>query len=258
MRNIWTIMRKEFARILKDPKSIIILLLPGIMLYAIYSIVEHSSADQTAMNQYRSLVPLFIIIFLFVGCLVLAPDSIAGEKERGTIATLLITPIRRGQLALGKIFSLSTMACISAISSFLGLLFSLNLFGSGLSEHGFTLFLLILVVIITTVLLIMSVMCVISAFARGVREASMFILPFMLLSVVVCFATMTAGASPRLGLYFIPIYNSVKSITSIIDPDSPILSLNLCITFISNIAYMAGCVFVLRVLFKSEKVMFSK
>jgi len=152
------------------------------------------------------------------------------------------------------------MACISAISSFLGLLFSLpQLLGGGLSEHSFSLFLLILVVIISTVLIIMSVMCVISAFARGVREASMLILPFMLLSVVVCFATMTAGAPVSFGLYVIPIYNSVKSITSILDDTkAAIPPINLCITFISNVAYMAGCVYFLRVLFKNERVMFSK
>ena len=37
----------------------------------------------------------------------IAPSAIAGEKERGTIATLLVTPMRRNELALGKVVSLS-------------------------------------------------------------------------------------------------------------------------------------------------------
>ena len=42
-----------------------------------------------------SMMPLLILIFLFSGCMAVAPESIAGEKERGTIATILVTPIRR-------------------------------------------------------------------------------------------------------------------------------------------------------------------
>ena len=36
-----------------------------------------------------------------------APESIAGEKDRGTIATLLVTPLKRTHLAIGKIISLA-------------------------------------------------------------------------------------------------------------------------------------------------------
>lgn len=50
----------------------------------------------------------------------MAPESIAGEKERGTIATLLVTPMRRSSLALGKVFSLSIIALLAGCSSFIG------------------------------------------------------------------------------------------------------------------------------------------
>ena len=42
------------------------------------------------------------------------------EKERGTIATLLVTPMKRGQLAMGKIISLGIIGLLSGISSFVG------------------------------------------------------------------------------------------------------------------------------------------
>ncbi|MFQ7035420.1 MAG: ABC transporter permease subunit [Candidatus Borkfalkia sp.] len=50
----------------------------------------------------------------------IAPESIAGEKERGTIATLLVTPIKRSELVVGKVLSLSALSSLSAISSFIG------------------------------------------------------------------------------------------------------------------------------------------
>ena len=72
-----------------------------------------------------SMMPLLILIFLFSGCMAVAPESIAGEKERGTIATILVTPIRRSELALGKIFSLSIIALLSGLSSTVGILLSM-------------------------------------------------------------------------------------------------------------------------------------
>ena len=66
------------------------------------------------------MMPLLILVFLFSGCMAIAPESIAGEKERGTIATILVTPIRRSELALGKIFSLSIIALLSGLSSTVG------------------------------------------------------------------------------------------------------------------------------------------
>lgn len=57
----------------------------------------------TAGTFLSSMMPMLLMIFLFSGCMSTAPESIAGEKERGTIATLLITPLRRRDLALGKI-----------------------------------------------------------------------------------------------------------------------------------------------------------
>lgn len=68
------------------------------------------------------LMPMLLMILLFNGCVAMAPDAIAGEKERGTMATLLITPVKRYEIAIGKIISLSIMTFLSGLSSFLGIM----------------------------------------------------------------------------------------------------------------------------------------
>ena len=50
---------------------------------------------------FGSLLPMILIIFIWSGCMSVTPESIAGEKERGTIATLLVTPMSSQALALG-------------------------------------------------------------------------------------------------------------------------------------------------------------
>ena len=68
---------------------------------------DQASSDDVLGNILSKLIPMLILMMLFSGVMAIAPSAIAGEKERGTIATLLVTPMRRNELALGKIVSLS-------------------------------------------------------------------------------------------------------------------------------------------------------
>ena len=84
-----------------------------------------------AVNMMLSFVfPMITIALLFSTILTICPESIAGEKERGTMASLLLTPVKRSHIALGKILALSVTALASGFVSFLGILLSLpELFG---------------------------------------------------------------------------------------------------------------------------------
>lgn len=55
---------------------------------------QATEEDLTAM-MFSMMVPMLMMVFLFSGCMAVAPESIAGEKERGTIATLLVTPMKK-------------------------------------------------------------------------------------------------------------------------------------------------------------------
>ena len=217
--------------------------------------------EKIAIGQtFAMLVPFVIISLLFSGCMSVAPDSIAGEKERGTMATLLKTPVKRREIAIGKIAALSILAIINAISSFIGLMLSMpKLMGMGdmTAIYGFKEYALILLVIISTVLIIISVMSVISSFARTVKEANMLIMPFMLVSMVVGITSLiSSGAASAFYLYLIPLYNSVQSITAVLTFNINIV--NLIITTAVNIVYAGIFIFVLSKLFNREKIMFAK
>ncbi|MFA7144933.1 MAG: ABC transporter permease, partial [Candidatus Izemoplasmatales bacterium] len=88
-----------------------------------------------------SLLPMLVVMFLFSGAMSIGPESIAGEKERGTMATLLVTPVKRSQIAMGKVASLGVLSLLSAISSFIGIILSFpKLFGEDIdftSIYGF-------------------------------------------------------------------------------------------------------------------------
>lgn len=208
------------------------------------------------------MLPMLIIMFLFSGAMSIGPDSIAGEKERGTIATLLITPVKRSEIAIGKVLSLSVISLFSATSSFIGIMFSLDklINATGVNSfeiYSFSDFIMLFAVIFATVLVIVGIISVISAYAKSIKEASMLILPFYFVSVIVGISTMFSGeASGDMISYLIPIYNSVNIIIAILTFE--VIPAHFMITIISSVVYVSILIFVINKLFQSEKIMFSK
>lgn len=210
---------------------------------------------------FSMMMPMLLIMLLFSGCMAVAPESIAGEKERGTIATLLITPTKRSHIAIGKILALSVMALISGASSTLGTLLSLPKLMGGTVEldgaaYGIADYAMLAVVILSTVLVFITLIAIVSAYAKTVKEAGTYLTPLMILSMLVGLSGMAEGAATNPALYLIPIFNSVQSMISIFSFDLNIV--NVIITVCANIAVTALGVFILTRMFNSEKIMFNK
>lgn len=216
--------------------------------------------DMTGML-FSMLMPMLLLIFLYSGCMAVAVESIAGEKERGTIATLLVTPAKRSHIAMGKIAALSIIALLSGASSALGTFTSLpKLMGdTGMINGSFYTFkdyVLLAVVILSTVLVLITLISVISAFAKSVKEAQTYVMPVMIIVMAVGISGMFGSAKTEPFFYLIPLYNSVQSMVGIFSFD--INYTNIVITAIVNLVFAGLGVFVLTKLFNSEKVMFSK
>lgn len=208
------------------------------------------------------MMPMLVLMMLFTGCLSVSAESIAGEKERGTIATLLVTPMKRKDLALGKMISLSVFGLMSGLSSFIGIMLSLpNLMGgSGLEEvkFGYSVadYAVLFAVIITTTLVIVGMISVVSAYAKSVKEASTMASPLMILVSLVGVTNMMSNGMPtELYWYFIPIYNTVQCISGVFSMDYQMLPV--IITCAANFAYAGIFVVVLTKMFDSERIMYT-
>ncbi len=217
--------------------------------------------EDVSAKMITMMLPYLLLIFLFTGCVAIATESIAGEKERGTIATLLVTPTKRSAIASGKIVALSITSLVSATISFLGLIASLPKLMGGentgitLSMYGFTTYLGIFLVILVTVIFFTTLLSIVSTFAKNVKEASQW--SSMLMVIV-----MLLGLSSLMGmgniptnpfLYLIPVYNSVQCMSSIFALSFN--SINFIITILSNILYIGFGIYILTKMFNSEKIM---
>ncbi len=222
---------------------------------------NQASDESIGAMVWSKLLPMLILMMLFSGVMAIAPSSIAGEKERGTIATLLVTPMRRNELALGKIVSLSSIALLSGISSFIGIALSLPNMVPDAGELSFHYtasdYLVLLLIIFATVLIMASAVSLLSALAKDVKNAGTMITPFMLVIMLSGLLPMFQdGASQSLAVYLIPFYNSMEVMTAVFAHElqwTPVL-----VTLGANICYMLLGVWGLTRMFNSEKVMFSR
>lgn len=219
-------------------------------------------ADSSSVSMYilSMIVPMVLIMLMLSGCVSVVLESIAGEKERGTIATLLVTPMKRSSLAVGKILSLSVIAMLSGISSFVGLILSLpNMMGGtgvdfSLAAYGALDYIGLLLVVISTVLVFVALLSIISAYARSTKEANGLIAPVMIL-IMVCSLCSMFLTSPSIGFFFIPVLNSALCISSLMAGTFAVAPF--VITMCVNLVFAALLSVILTFMFNSEKVMFN-
>ncbi len=224
---------------------------------------DQASDESIGAMIWGKILPMLIMMMLFSGVMAIAPSSIAGEKERGTIATLLVTPMKRSELALGKIVSLSAIALLSGISSFVGIALSLpKMVGMGegvdLGFHYTTSdYVALLLVILASVLIMASAVSLLSALAKDVKNAGTMVTPFMLVVMLAGLLPMFQnGTSENLAVYLIPFYNSIEVMTAVFSHE---LSWSaVIVTLASDVVYTGMAVWGLTRMFNSEKVMFSK
>ena len=225
---------------------------------------DQATDDNIGAMIWSKILPMLILMMLFSGVMAIAPSAIAGEKERGTIATLLVTPMRRNELALGKIISLSGIALLSGISSFIGIAFSLpkmiqgDVDTSALGFHYTTGdYFILLLTILAAVLIMASAVSLLSALAKDVKNAGTMVLPLMLV-VMLCglLPMFQNGASENLVIYLIPFYNSIEVMTAIFAHE--VQWMPVVVTLVANVVYTGIAVWVLTRMFNSEKVMFAK
>ena len=220
-----------------------------------------ASEEDMSATFISSLMPMLLIMFLYSGCIGVAPESIAGEKERGTIGALLVSPLKREQLAIGKILSLGVLAFLSGLVSAVATILSLPKLMGGQGDISVNIYSMIdyaflALVILSTILLLITLISIISAFSKSVKEASTAVVPLMIVVMLVGVTAMFGGGAQTGGIYYIiPIYNSVQSMSGIFSLDYS--TLNIALTAVSNIVYACVGGFVLTRMFNSEKIMFS-
>jgi sodium transport system permease protein len=224
-------------------------------------IQDEKKADSSMLGMF---IPMLLAITLFSGAMGVGMDSIAGEKERGTMATLLLTPVDRKTIALGKVISLGIIAIISALCSFVAILLSLPKMMGSIDEEVMSMgtlafspiqYLQLLVMMIALVGIFVGIISLISVRANTVKEAGSYIAPIFMVVMGAAFSTMYTTGEITTMQYAIPVYGNVMAMKQLLEFDLPLEGFILAVV----VSFVISGVFVKLITsaFNNEKIMFN-
>lgn len=201
-------------------------------------VTQAIQTENPAGNLILSIIlPYVIVLSAFFGAVSPAFDLIAGEKERGTIETLLATPASRRQIVWGKFLTVVAVCMVAAIFAMLGMLLAFatpagsRIFMEQAIRFSLSLpaFGTLLITLLPLTVFYSAVLTIISTFARNQKEAQTYLIPLSTLIVLPAVASMFAHTESGLWYAVVPVLNSAiiikQVLTGIVEPSFMVLSL---------------------------------
>ena len=209
------------------------------------------------------MIPYFIFMLCLQGAMIPATDLGAGEKERGTLETLLISPIERHKLVLGKFLTIALAGATSAlitVSSMAvwGLVISQGMAIKMVSEFMSAInaidFVLMFLMLVPVVAIFSAVLLSLSIYARSFKEAQGYMTPLVFAVIVPVMLAMLPGVELKGGWAWVPLTNVALAIKELIKGTMAYFQL---FAIFSSTAVIAGALLYFCVFwFNKEKVLF--
>ena len=212
------------------------------------------SKEDSTMKQVISFIfPMLTVSLLYSTVLSICPEAIAGEKERGTLVSVLMTPIKRSEFVGGKILSMMVTAVASAIVSFVGLIGALPaMFSSSGLSITFGGAVLLLFAMISILLFFVTFGTFISSIAMSNKEANSYLGPLTIIFLAIAMVPSLMGAtSADLYFSFIPIVNASACMSFLLKGDLNILFF--IISIVINLILTGIVIYGITRVFKKER-----
>lgn len=219
-----------------------------------------ATTSQMAVATMGGLLPYLIIFFAYLGGIYPAVDLGAGEKERNTLETLLLSPASRTEIALGKFLVILTTSLCAALLGLLSLAFSfwvlvppefldkLNL------DVGPANFVAIMFLAVPPAAIFASIFLAVSIYARSFKEAQNYMTPIGLIVFLPVVAALLPGVELNWKLSLVPLVNISLLMKELLKNTIPwgYYSLTFASTALLAALSVALCVW----MFKREEVLF--
>lgn len=228
---------------------------------------ENICKEEKANAEFVSMIlPYMIVMLLFSGVMSVGVDALAGEKERGTLASMLISPVSRKDIAAGKLISLAILSGLSSLIYSFSMVAATSLMSGGNAEMismGFggasfnaVQILELVAIMLSLDYLYVGVVGLLATIAKDTKVASTYVSPCYIVVLMCGMLTMfTTGKEVPFYRYMIPVYGNAMAIKDICSNELSAL----------NFAGSVGATLILGIIltigvtkaFNSEKVMFN-
>jgi len=177
--------------------------------------LEVASRSQKGAYSFAPMLGMLIVLMALTGAFYPAVDLVAGEKERGTMETLLVTPLSRGEIVVGKFLAIWLVAVVTALLNLavMGVTFSKLAGMAGAGTIAFTppagAFLGVTAILVPTAALFSAVALALSSFATSYKEGQHYLSPLFLVASPLAMVGLLPGVEIGYGLALVPVANVV-------------------------------------------------
>lgn len=196
---------------------------------------------ESVRTRVAGLIPLLLVLLAAIGAFYPALDLIAGERERGTLETLLSLPVKRREVFLGKLLVACVAAAAAVILNLLSLAGSVAVFSAqipaqassgvdipGMFAVGGGTLLLCVVVLLPLTVTLAALALAVTGLADSAKEAQNYLTPLLLVVLVAAAIAAIPGTSPNMALDLVPITGVVLALKeSLQSPRLPWLHLGI-------------------------------
>ena len=224
-----------------------------------------STGEQTAGSLLGMLIPFMLITSLLMGTMYPAIDTTAGERERGTLETMLTLPVSNRQLIISKFLTVGTIGIVSAFLNVISMggvgIYMYNMvmsLGSANKDFNMGQFIPAIIIGILCVfafaVFISAITMCVTAFAKSYKEANNYITPLMLIVMFASFVGFIPNVTLSPGLALVPVVNICLVIRDMLVFKYSVTTITLVL--FSNIAYGILSIMILGKIYNSESILF--
>ena len=227
-----------------------------------------TTEEESAGSIFGAILALFFVMYVISGAMYPAIDLGAGEKERGTMETLISTNISSVDIIIGKMLSVTTSAVLTATFSMLGFAVPLTImflfYADSVNEYLFSLlsavvnpvaFLGVFVLIIPLSVFMGAFLLTISVYAKTPKEAGLLLGNVLIVFIIPCYVPLI---NPGLELDFvgalIPCYNLALITNNLIAGTVDWFLYS--VALVSTIIYCCIAIYISYIMFDDENVIF--
>ena len=222
--------------------------------------VDEGAGVDSGGFSLASLIPLILVLMTITGAVYPAIDLTAGEKERGTLETLMAAPISRVAILVSKFSAVLTVAVLTALLNMIGMAatiwaFRLDQFLTGTGEFTLIMVLKIFLLLILFAAFFSAVLLAVTSYARSFKEAQAYLIPIILLSMGPGLLAMTPGLTLT-GIWVVmPMVNILLLARDVIQ--NQVLFGPAFVAVLSTVAYASFAIVVAARTFGSDSILYS-
>jgi sodium transport system permease protein len=214
-----------------------------------------ASDEKLTGGMLAGIIPLMLVLSLASGGIAAATDLVAGEKERGTLESLVSAPIPAGSILTAKLLAVMVMSCISSTATLisLSLIFRYVPKTGDLEQFSLGFFSPLSVGVLIVTLLLLAAMfasleLIISTLAKTFKEAQTYMTGIVFLAMVPSYMMMPLNPVDIPSLYYmLPIFNGVAMCKEVfygtVDPGHAAMALGTSLLYVTAAITIAARLF---------------